>query len=243
MEASQSASCIRSPLSTPLSPKRTTTRVPSPPRWSPPAQTTAPGSVAEIGGGQDTTGAETVDPVGAEPSAPNRDADSGAGLPDAEIERTRTPERTQNQQPPQRPPSPPLPPPQPEQRQQQTQQHAEQQQKHQKQHQAQQKQQPPNSPTQPQPKQRPPTQKSPQTQKSAPAAKTLVSAAGEAPAEKAKAPAKTTAPNPDRQMIVPPNRSTLAATSTGVQATNWGFAPLQTLSGQSLGSLEQHSMD
>ena len=35
----------------------------------------------------------------------------------------------------------------------------------------------------------------------------------------------------------------MAATSTGVPATNWGFAPLQTLSGQSLGSLEQHSMD
>ena len=44
-------------------------------------------------------------------------------------------------------------------------------------------------------------------------------------------------------MIVPPSRSTMAATSTGNQATNWGFAPLQTLSGQSLGSLEQHSMD
>ena len=32
---------------------------------------------------------------------------------------------------------------------------------------------------------------------------------------------------------------------TGIQATssNWGFAPLQTLSEHSLGSLTQHSMD
>ena len=44
-------------------------------------------------------------------------------------------------------------------------------------------------------------------------------------------------------MIVPLSRSAMAATSTGVPATNWGFAPLQTLSGQSLGSLEKHSMD
>ena len=44
-------------------------------------------------------------------------------------------------------------------------------------------------------------------------------------------------------MIVPPSRSTTAATSTGIQATHWGFAPLQTLSGHSLGSLKQHSMD
>ena len=37
----------------------------------------------------------------------------------------------------------------------------------------------------------------------------------------------------------------MSAGITGTQATssNWGFAPLQTLSGQSLGSLEQHSMD
>ena len=46
-------------------------------------------------------------------------------------------------------------------------------------------------------------------------------------------------------MIVPPSRSSATATSTGIQATssNWGFAPLQTLSGNSLGSLEQHNMD
>ena len=44
-------------------------------------------------------------------------------------------------------------------------------------------------------------------------------------------------------MIVPPSRGTTAAMSTGIQASNWGFAPLQTLSGHSLGSLEQHSMD
>ena len=46
-------------------------------------------------------------------------------------------------------------------------------------------------------------------------------------------------------MIVPPSRSTAAATSTGIQATssNWGFAPVQTLSGNSLGSLEQHNME
>ena len=49
--------------------------------------------------------------------------------------------------------------------------------------------------------------------------------------------------SPDRQMIVPPSRSTTAATPTGIQAADWGFAPLQTLSGHSLGSLEQHSMD
>ena len=35
----------------------------------------------------------------------------------------------------------------------------------------------------------------------------------------------------------------MAATPTGIQAADWGFAPLQTLSGQSLGSLEQHSID
>ena len=44
-------------------------------------------------------------------------------------------------------------------------------------------------------------------------------------------------------MIVPPSRGTTAATSIGIQASNWGFAPLQTLSGHSLVSLEQHSMD
>ena len=37
----------------------------------------------------------------------------------------------------------------------------------------------------------------------------------------------------------------MAATATGIQTTRvtWGFAPLKTLSGKSLGSLEQLQMD
>ena len=65
---------------------------------SPPAQTTAPGSDAEIGGGHDAPGAETADPVGADTSVPDRDGDSGVSLMDAEVERTQTPERPEQTQ-------------------------------------------------------------------------------------------------------------------------------------------------
>ena len=87
---------------------------------------------------------------------------------------------------------------------------------------------------------------SPQAQKNPPAHQTSVPATGKAPA--GKAPAKATPPNPDLQIIVPSSRSTGAAISTGITgiqttSSNWGFAPLQTLSGHSLGSLTQHSMD
>ena len=65
-----------------------------------------------------------------------------------------------------------------------------------------------------------------------------------------KAPAKDVARekapevNPDRQ-IVPQGKSGMAATATGIQTTgaHWGFAPLKTLSGRSLGSLEHLHMD
>ena len=47
--------------------------------------------------------------------------------------------------------------------------------------------------------------------------------------------------NPERQLIVPPSKS--AATSSSIQTTSWGFGPLRTLSGKSLGSLEHYNMD
>ena len=47
--------------------------------------------------------------------------------------------------------------------------------------------------------------------------------------------------NPERQLIVPPSKG--AATSGSIQTTSWRFAPLRTLSGKSLGSLEHYNMD
>ena len=56
--------------------------------------------------------------------------------------------------------------------------------------------------------------------------------------------------NLDRRIVVPPSQGAAAATSTGIQTTgiqatssNWWFASLQTLSGNSLCSLEQYKMD
>ena len=55
-------------------------------------------------GGHNAPGAETADPVGADTSAPDRDADPGVTSMDTEVEKTKTPERseqTQEQQQPQ----------------------------------------------------------------------------------------------------------------------------------------------
>ena len=64
-----------------------------------------------------------------------------------------------------------------------------------------------------------------------------------------KAPAKSTAtknlpPNPERQIVLQGSSGTAAAaTSAETSAASWGFGPLKTLSGQSLGSLEHYHTD
>ena len=65
---------------------------------SPPAQPSAPGPDAEIGGNRSAPGAEAMDPVGADTSAPDRDADPGVTSMDTEIERNKTPERPEQTQ-------------------------------------------------------------------------------------------------------------------------------------------------
>ena len=51
-------------------------------------------------------------------------------------------------------------------------------------------------------------------------------------------------PNPERQ-IIPQEKTGAAPTSSSLQTTavSWGFAPLKTLSGNSLGSLEHYHLD
>ena len=65
---------------------------------SPPAQPSAPGSDAEIGGEQSAPGAEAMDPVRADSSAPDQDANPGVTSMDTEIERNKTPERPEQTQ-------------------------------------------------------------------------------------------------------------------------------------------------
>ena len=104
LEVPSTMSTDRVPLRTPTPPRPDDTRVPSPPRTSPPAHHSAPG-------------AEIPDPVRAETSAPDRDSDPGVTSVDTEVEKTKTPERPeqtqqQQQQPQQQQPQPTPPAPQ-----------------------------------------------------------------------------------------------------------------------------------
>ena len=119
-------------------------------------------------------------------------------------------------------------PERPEQTQQQQQQH--------QQPQQQQQQQP--QPTPPAPQQQQPQ---PQPRPSPPPTQPKKAA----PPATGKSPVKVVPPNPDRRLAVPPSRGVIAATPTGIQTAtaSWGFAPLRTHSGKSLGSLEHYSMD
>ena len=65
-----------------------------------------------------------------------------------------------------------------------------------------------------------------------------------APTATGEAPAKEAPPNLERQ-IVPQEKTGATPTSSALQTTavSWGFAPLKTLSGNSLGSLEHYNMD
>ena len=178
------------PLTTPPSPGRADTSVPSPPRTSPPAHHSAPG-------------AEIPDPVRADISAPDRDSDPGVTSVDTEVEKTKTPERPEQTQ-----------------QQQQQQQQPQQQQQHQPQ------------PTPPAPQQQQPQ---PQPRPSPPPTQPKKAA----PPATGKSPVKVMPPNPDRRLAVPPSQGVIAATPTGIQtaAASWGFAPLRTHSGKSLGKI------
>ena len=81
------------------------------------------------------------------------------------------------------------------------------------------------------------------------AEKTAATAAGKAPENTAsaatgKAPAKEVPPNLERQ-IVPQDKTSATPTSSSLHTTavSWGLAPLKTVSGKSLGSLEHYHKD
>ena len=59
-----------------------------------------------------------------------------------------------------------------------------------------------------------------------------------------KAAAGQTPPNPERQIVLQERTGTAtSASGASASAVSWGFGPLKTLSGQSLGSLEHYHAD
>ena len=139
LEVPTTGSTDRVPLRTPTSPRPDNTRVPSPPRTSHAADTSAPGS-----------GAGNEDSVMTDTPGPDPEANLGASSSAPEIERTEVPEDSEQPQPQQQqqPEPQPMPPPPTQQQQKQ-------------------KQQPP-APTPPAKPQPPPTQPQPRRTSKAP---------------------------------------------------------------------------
>ena len=79
--------------------------------------------------------------------------------------------------------------------------------------------------------------------------KAAPTAAEKASTATGKVPEKSTAtkdlpPNPERQLALQgPSGTATAVTSAQASVVSWGFGPLKTLSGQSLGSLEHYHSD
>ena len=235
------------PLRTPTPPRPDDARLPSPPRTSPAAPPTAPRS----GAGDAGLGSADI-------PASGQDTNLGASSSAPEIEKTTAPaDSGRPSQPQQKPPQPQVTP------QQQQQQRTPQQQQQppprpspSKQQQQKQKEPASSVAGKPSPRDTVPdktektagkaapssAQKSTGTKTGPSTAKTTAGTA--APTVTEKTTASKPPPNPDRQIVLQERTSTSTAVSGATaSAASWGFGPLKTLSGGSLGSLDHYHAD